>query len=349
MTSPKSEKLYRTYLGPFRIGKVNLTYHKGEIVRGTKIRVTQEEADAIDKLPEQWYIPRKRRTPDGSDEKYESGLTIFSCPKAFNHAYGAIQSNAIKSWKLLKPTPRIILFTDRENRESVKEAAIKLDVDFGGAVRCNCQGTPLIRSLWNYAEKGASTQLLAYVNTDILLMQDWGDAVSFIESDRTEFAEFDRFLAIGRRWDWHKIRRGRGVSPDAICFDDTWEACIRADCKLVGNWHPPGGFDYFVFSRGLYKDMPLFAIGRYAWDNWFVAEALRLRVPVIDITKVAFAVHQRHQYGQSGELTGADLLKTSEAKANKKLFLDIGALNASLKHTTYYLIKTGGQYRAIRK
>lgn len=49
--------LYRIYLGPFAVGKIDLTYHKGKIKRGQKIRVTPEEAAAMDKLPKQWRDP----------------------------------------------------------------------------------------------------------------------------------------------------------------------------------------------------------------------------------------------------------------------------------------------------
>jgi len=264
-------------------------------------------------------------------------LTIFTCPKAFNEAYDVIQRNAIKSWKLLRPEPRIILFTDNKRGGGVERAAIELGVEFGGVVKCNAQDTPLVNDLWARADEIASTRLLAYVNADIVLMSDWLSAISLIE--------FSRFLAIGRRWDWQKIDKGKRMSPDAVRFDDTWEERLRIDCKKIGNWHPPGGLDYFVFTKGLYGGgVPSFAIGRYAWDNWLAAEALRLNVPLVDITEAAFVVHQRHAYGNNGELTGADLLETPEAKSNIKLHHSLGVPNTALKHATHAIIKNGTQY-----
>jgi len=49
--------LYRIYVGPFLKGRVYLTYFKGVIERWTKIRVTEDEAKSMDKLPKQWLDP----------------------------------------------------------------------------------------------------------------------------------------------------------------------------------------------------------------------------------------------------------------------------------------------------
>lgn len=46
--------MHRTYLGPYREAKVNLTHYKGRIRRGQRIKVTAEEAEAMDKLPLSW-------------------------------------------------------------------------------------------------------------------------------------------------------------------------------------------------------------------------------------------------------------------------------------------------------
>lgn len=68
-------KIYRIYLGPFLVGRVDLTYHKSEIRRGQKIRVTPEEAAAMDKLLKQWGVdapPETERTvPEARAEAVE--------------------------------------------------------------------------------------------------------------------------------------------------------------------------------------------------------------------------------------------------------------------------------------
>lgn len=44
---------YRTYLGPYGTAKINLTFFSGKIKRGQRIKVTDEEAEAMDKQP--WW------------------------------------------------------------------------------------------------------------------------------------------------------------------------------------------------------------------------------------------------------------------------------------------------------
>jgi len=56
------------------------------------------------------------------------------------------------------------------------------------------------------------------------------------------------------------------------------------------------GLDYFIFPCGLFRDIPPFAVGRPAWDNWLVYKARSLGLPVIDATKMVTAIHQNHAY-----------------------------------------------------
>ena len=52
----------------------------------------------------------------------------------------------------------------------------------------------------------------------------------------------------------------------------------------------------FVFTAGLYSDVPPFAIGRACFDNWLVWRA-RQDAIVVDATADVVAAHQRHDYG----------------------------------------------------
>jgi hypothetical protein len=51
-----------------------------------------------------------------------------------------------------------------------------------------------------------------------------------------------------------------------------------------------------VFSRGLYRDIPPFAVGRTQWDHWMVWKAQSLGVPVVDASPSVMAIHQNHDY-----------------------------------------------------
>ena len=49
--------MYREFIGPMLEAKINLTYHVGRIRRGQRIKVTPEEAAAMDRLPKSWRVP----------------------------------------------------------------------------------------------------------------------------------------------------------------------------------------------------------------------------------------------------------------------------------------------------
>ena len=48
--------------------------------------------------------------------------------------------------------------------------------------------------------------------------------------------------------------------------------------------------DYFVFTRNLWPEIPDFALGRTAWDNWLAAEPLLRGAPLIDATGAVTAI-----------------------------------------------------------
>ena len=68
-------------------------------------------------------------------------LTIFCVPRPFEGHFGVIQRNAIASWKVLRPTPEIILFGDEAG---IDRAATDLEVRHVPAVAKNEFGTPLL-------------------------------------------------------------------------------------------------------------------------------------------------------------------------------------------------------------
>ena len=86
----------------------------------------------------------------------------------------------------------------------------------------------------------------------------------------------------------------------------------------TGKLQPPYAVDYFAFSRGLYQDVPPFAVGRVHWDHWLVWKARSMRVPVVDASADVLAIHQAHDYAyHSGGLAGvkADI----ESKRNREI------------------------------
>ena len=206
-------------------------------------------------------------------------LTIFSIPKPFTGHIGIIQRNAIASWRRLDPSCEIILFG---NDAGVKEAAEEFGVTHVPDVECTDFGTPLLSSVFARVNHIARNPLLCYVNGDIMLLGD------FLETIRR--IPFERFLAVGQRWDLDVTEALDISSRDA-------ETNLRRRLDADGSLHAITGIDYFVFSRdsGL-SEMPPFAVGRPGWDNWFIYNARRLRLPVVDITPATRVIHQNHDY-----------------------------------------------------
>jgi hypothetical protein len=228
-------------------------------------------------------------------------LTIFTHTKVFEGQVAVIQRNAIKSWTLLRPTCEIILFGDDSG---TSDLAAELGVRHGTGIARSPYGMPLVNDLFERAQQLASNDVLCYVNADIILMNDFMEAVEQVVRHEHQF------LLVGRRWDVNV--------QDVLDFGPGWEEALRNLVGQCGELHSPAGIDYFVFSRKLAGGLLPFAIGHPAWDNWFLYRARSMRVPLIDATPVVMAVHQNHDYsynprGEEGVLRGP------EAKRNLAL------------------------------
>ena len=205
-------------------------------------------------------------------------LTIFALPKAFQGHTGVIQNNAIQSWGQLDLSCEIILFG---NDEGTAETAARLAIRHIPDVECNEYGTPLVSSLFDAAQQVAGNELICYINSDIILMSDFIQAVRHADKQPS--------LIIGRRWDLDLKELLDFSNPD-------WESQLRTRLAMEGKLHGLSGIDYFLFPRGTYQDIPQFAIGRTAWDNWLIYKARALGLPVIDATEAVTIVHQNHDF-----------------------------------------------------
>jgi hypothetical protein len=207
-------------------------------------------------------------------------LTLFTIPKPFHGHIAVIQQNAIHSWTLLRPVCEIILFGDDEG---TAEIARESGVCHVPNVARNEYGTPLVNDLFDKAQCLASHDLLCYVNADIVLMSD------FIEAVRQVVRRKRRFLMVGQRWDLD-------VTEPLDLGKVRWEAQFRSHVAQHGQLHPLFGIDYFVFPKGLWGEIPPFAIGRTVWDNWLIYRARTRGAAVIDATSAVMVVHQNHGY-----------------------------------------------------
>jgi hypothetical protein len=231
-------------------------------------------------------------------------LTLFAIPKAFRGHIEIIQRNAIKSWTRLHPKPEIILLADDPG---TAEIAAEFGLGHIASVQRNAQGTPLLNDLFAQAQARAQSNVLCYVNSDIILFDDFMQAIARVA------ALSDRFLMIGRRTDLD-------VTTPIAFQNDGWVSEVRGRALRDGVLQIARSIDYFAFSRGLYPAMPPLAIGRYWWDNWLVWKARALGATVVDATSAALAVHQNHDYSHTVYGKGKpELMASAEAVLNSRL------------------------------
>ncbi len=231
-------------------------------------------------------------------------LTIFAIPKPFRGHIGVIQRNAITAWTRMQPRPAVILFGDDEG---TGDLARELGLLHFPNVQRNRWGTPLVSDLFAKAEELSHTQLLCYVNADIILFDDFLRALSRVA------ALHSRFLMVGRRTDVDITQ--------PLAFEQAdWAETVREQAETTGVLQIARSIDYFAFTRGLYPPMPPLAVGRFWWDNWLIWKARSLGAPVVDASAVVTIVHQNHDYSHTTYGPGKQTLITSEeAVLNCKL------------------------------
>lgn len=185
-------------------------------------------------------------------------ITIFTTCKPFRSHFAIIQENAIENWVRVVPKVKIIIFG---NDYGTAKIAKIYKLEHIADVKTNDQDTPLLSDIFQKARKTSRTNLLCYVNADIILPPD---LIRMIKK-----VPLKKFLLTGRRYN-------------------------------RGELDQPGALDYFVFPKNIDFKMPPFAVGRTAWDNWLIYKAKRLKIPVIDATEVITIVHQEHDYSHVG-------------------------------------------------
>jgi hypothetical protein len=227
-------------------------------------------------------------------------LTIFATPKPFRGHIAVIQRNAIRSWTLLRPACEIILMG---KDDGTAEIAAEFGLQHVPDIARNTSGTPLVSDLFKQAQQLSVRDLFCYVNSDIILMSDFMQALQRVIDRKS------RFLLVGHRWNL-EVKELLEFKPD-------WEEKLRNQVRKLGTLAGVMSIDFFVFPRDLLGEIPPFAVGRPTWDNWMLYRARSLSVPLIDATPVLMAVHQNHDYSHPQGKAG--IWNGDEALANNKL------------------------------
>jgi hypothetical protein len=255
-------------------------------------------------------------------------LTLFSIPKAFKGHIGVIQRNAIESWTRLQPRPEIILLG---NDEGTAEVARELGLRHLPQVACSDHGTPLLSDLFHQAEAAAASLCMCYANADVILLSD------FLRAAETVQGKFSKSLLISKRINLDVVEK--------LNFDDRWEETIKQRASASGRDGHYTAIDVFVFPKGMYPQIPDFAIGRLWFDHWLIKAVREQHLPVVDASLIAPLIHQNHDYSH---VSGGkeQVWRGEEAERNFKLY---GAVKNSytLLDVTHELT-SGGTIRRVR-
>ena len=229
-------------------------------------------------------------------------LTIFSTPKPFRGHIDVTQRNALQSWTLLHPEIEVLLFGD-------EEGAAEVSAEFGlrhePRVERSPHGAKYLNYLFERAQQLARHDLLCYANCDILLMADFQAAVERVSRWRKNF------LMVGQRWDVDITEPCNFEQPD-------WQSGLRAMALQRGELRATHTVDYFVFPRGLYRNIPPLMIGRIWWDHWLIWKARSQKAAVVDSSPAVVAVHQNHDYSYHPQGTEG-VYRGEEARRNYEL------------------------------
>ena len=219
-------------------------------------------------------------------------ITLFALPRRFEGEAATHQSSALASWTRLGPEVEVLLIG---SHAGIAEAAAQVGARHEAKVATNEFGTPLLDSAFAIAREASDRALLAYVNADIVLGDDFTRTIRRIP--------FASFLCVGRRR------------------------------EASGELAPPDAIDYFVFDRtGPLTELPPFAVGRPGWDNWMIHRARSLRIPVVDATRTVGALHPRHSYDHVPGGTG---YRWSGPEADANFALIKGLERFQTRHATH--------------
>lgn len=284
-----------------------------------EVRKSPEVKPPIE-IRRQIQVQQKTMARRGTGSKQ---FTIFCVPRQWKGIYKVRQENAINSWLRLEPKPEIILCC---NDDGVAEAAQEFGCIHIPDIKRNDHGTPLISDIFAKSQKRAANDLMSYVNSDIIVYQNWADSLLKCA------AKFeDQFLMVGQRYDVDVL--------DPVDFSDDWQGHLFEMVKRNGKRHSIGALDFFAFWRGLYDRIPPFAVGRSAWDNWLVVNAVYKRVPTIEAQGITI-IHQ--DMPQKKRPPNPRVKRDAEKQANWDLYNERPlSISGSGKHTTWILDKSG--------
>lgn len=224
-------------------------------------------------------------------------LTFFAIPRDFTGLFKTIQINALRSW--LELGIKVIYFGNAQGIDAVSK---KYKVKAISDIATNTYGTPLISEIFNNAQKYTTSELVGYINSDMILFPDLLTTIDQIK--------LNKFLLVGQR---------RPLSiTEQIVGGKNWQEKILKELKKQKSFPKAGSSDFFIFPRKVSMHMPPFAVGKLYWDKWLFYWAKEHHVPIVDGTSSVTAVHQQHYFKKDDHGYELSYLG-NEARLNKQL------------------------------
>ncbi|MGY5852888.1 MAG: hypothetical protein RTU92_04915 [Candidatus Thorarchaeota archaeon] len=247
-------------------------------------------------------------------------ISIFSLPKGFDDpSTDLAQRNSIQSWMYLVPRPEIILLGDDPG---VAEVTREYNLVHAPQIELSSHGNPLIRSLLEVGQETSSNEIVCFISCDIIVPPNLQECILVVAD------LFEKFLTVA-------LRRDTRITYAIDFTNDNW-----ANKLPRGKAHQPWAIDFYGFRKGLWSDIPPFAIGRSGWDNYLMTKALEADASVVDLTKVVRLTHQNHV-----RTTKTPRIKDPDALLHRELIK--GVVLSSIEQATHimerkYLISPNG-------
>ena len=98
-----------------------------------------------------------------------------------------------------------------------------------------------------------------------------------------------RSLIVGKRWSIYLDRPWNFNKGD-------WHDGLKSFRNYNGNGFMghAGLIDYLIFPKDIEWDIPPFATESGVWDRWFIYNAIKKGIPVLDASNFITAYHQEH-------------------------------------------------------
>ncbi len=206
-------------------------------------------------------------------------LTIYSTLKNFTNEHTRIiQTNAVKSWLQLTPTPEIFIMG---GDESVKEFCKEVGVNHVEVAQSD-YGVPYLNEMVLLAEKLASNDFLLLVSGDIILSQEVMLALEITKKRIYNFC----ICAIKQESSLNTL----------LDFVSDWEKKVK---DSIVHYSLPTSGDFFLYPKKYFlnalPEIPKFIIGRSACDSWIIKKSIEADL-LVDATEFITLVHQQHDH-----------------------------------------------------